>query len=155
MTDTFLLIIRWLHAIAAVAWIGGGIFYWVVLRPAIRSGEVPASVTRFTGAEFGQVVALAMWALVITGAILMLTRLSEPTATLPYGVVLGVKVALSAWMFFLTVGRRRRGDADAAPGKVRSAVNALGHVNMTVVLGIVVFGLSDILRFLVERDLVS
>ena len=153
MTDVFLLIIRWLHATAAVAWVGGGIFFWVVLRPAIRAGQVPAVATRFAGVEFGQLVVLAMWTLVITGGILMFTRLSEATATVAYGVVLGIKVGLSAWMFFLTVGRRRRDPKGPEPGRMRSAVNALGHVNMTVVLGLIVFGISDVLRFLVEEEL--
>ena len=156
MTDAFLLIVRWLHVIAAVAWVGGGVFYWLVLRPAIRSGAVPAQVSKFASMEFGQIVLLAMWTLVLTGAILVFTRLSEPTATLPYGAVLGVKIALSAWMFFLTVGRRGRRSDDAQPrGSLRTAANALGHVNMIVLLGIAVFLLSDVLRYMVERGLVD
>ena len=155
MADAFLLLVRWLHAIAAVAWVGGGIFYWVVLRPANRAGEVPAALTKFVGVEFGQLVVLAMWTLVITGGILVLTRLSEDTSTVPYVGVLAAKVALSAWMFFAAVGRRsRRRDAGTEhPGFLRGAANALGSVNTTVILGIIVFGLSDTLRFIVEREL--
>ena len=155
MADVFLLIVRWAHAIAAVAWVGGGIFYWVVLRPALRTEGVPPAVARFAGVEFGGLVALAMWTLVVTGAVLVFARLSEPTADVPYSAVLAVKIALSAWMFVLASGRRRRGaPADDPPrGRLRAAANALGHVNMTVVLGIVVFLLSDILRLLVERNL--
>jgi putative copper export protein len=155
MTDAFLLIVRWLHVIAAVAWVGGGVFYWLVLRPAIRAGAVPAQVSKFASMEFGQIVLMAMWTLVLTGAILLFTRLSEPTATLPYGVVLGVKIALSAWMFFLTLNRRGGTPEVSDQGRIRSALNALGHVNMTVVLGIIVFLLSDILRLLVEHELGS
>lgn len=155
MTDAFLLIVRWLHVIAAVAWVGGGVFYWLVLRPAIRAGAVPAQASKFASMEFGQIVLMAMWTLVLTGAILLFTRLSEPTATLPYGVVLGVKIALSAWMFFLTLNRAGRTPEVSGQGRIRSAVNALGHVNMTVVLGIIVFLLSDILRLLVEYELGS
>ena len=153
MADAALLIVRWAHAIAAVAWVGGGIFYWVVLRPAIRSGSLLPEATRFAGVEFGQMVLLAMWVLVVTGAVLFFVRISEPTATVPYGAVLAVKVALSAWMFFLAVGRRRS-DGGAAPrGRFRGMVDALGHVNMTVILGIIVFLLSDVLRLLVEQGL--
>jgi putative copper export protein len=153
MADVFLLIVGWLHAIAAVAWVGGGIFYWLVLRPAMRAGAVPAQLSRFAAVEFGQLVILAMWTLVVTGAILLFTRLSEPTATLPYGIVLGVKITLSAWMFFLTLNRRGRAREASDQGRLRSAVNALGHVNMTVVLGIIVFLISGILRMLVENEL--
>jgi putative copper export protein len=155
MSDYFLLIVGWVHAIAAVAWVGGAIFYWVVLRPAVRSGTMPDSIVKFAGSEFSQLVALAMWTLVITGAILMFNRLSGPNATLPYGATLGLKIVLSAWMFFLVAGRRSRSKDGPAKGRLRAAVNALGHINMTIVLGGIVFLLSDILRMLVERHLAS
>jgi putative copper export protein len=151
MSDYFLVIVGWIHAIAAVAWLGGAIFFWVVLRPAIRSRMLPEPVVRFAGSEFSQIVALSMWTLVITGGILMFNRLSGASATLPYGATLGLKIALSAWMFFLVVGRRSRSDAPV--GKLRNAINALGHINLTVILGAIVFLLSDILRMLVERQL--
>ncbi len=160
MADVFLLIVRWAHAIAAVAWVGGGIFYWVVMRPALRTEGVPPAVARFAGAEFGGLVALAAWTLVVTGAVLVFARLAEEAAGVPYVAVLGAKIALSGWMFLLISGRRpRRAHGGGAPpdgparGRLRAAANALGHVNMTVVLGIVVFGLSDILRLLFERNL--
>ncbi len=157
MSDYFLLIVGWIHAIAAVAWLGGAIFYWVVLRPAARSGAMPDSIVRFAGSEFSQLVALSMWVLVITGGILMFNRLSDPSATLPYGATLGLKIALSAWMFFLVAGRRSRAKATsgAPTGRLRNAVNALGHINMTVILGAIVFLLSDILRMIVERQLAA
>lgn len=154
MADVFLLIVRWAHAIAAVAWVGGGIFYWVVLRPALRTEGVPPAVARSAGVEFGGLVALAAWTLVVTGAVLVFARLSEPAADVPYGAVLAAKIALSGWMFLLVSGRRRGARTDGAPrGRLRAAANALGNVNTTVVLGIVVFGLSDVLRLLFERNL--
>ncbi len=160
MADVFLLIVRWAHAIAAVAWVGGGIFYWVVLRPALRTEGVPPGVARIAGVEFGGIVALAMWTLVVTGAVLVLARLSEEAAGVPYGAVLALKIALSGWMFLLVTGRRRgartaagMGTGGAPRGRLRSAANTLGSVNTTVVLGIVVFGLSDVLRLLFERNL--
>ncbi len=154
MADVFLLIVRWAHAIAAVAWVGGGIFHWVVLRPALRTEGVPPAVARVAGAEFGGLVALAAWTLVVTGAVLVFARLSEEAAGVPYGAVLALKIALSGWMFLLVTGRRRGARSEgAARGRLRAAANALGSVNTTVVLGIVVFGLSDVLRLLFERNL--
>ena len=115
MADAALLAIRWTHAIAAVAWVGGGIFYWFVLRPAIRRGALSPEAARFAGVEFGKIVMLAMWTLVVTGGALFFARLSEPTSTVPYGVVLAVKVSLSVWMFFLARDRRVRPPASDAP----------------------------------------
>ncbi|MEX2598656.1 MAG: CopD family protein [Dehalococcoidia bacterium] len=153
MADAFLLLIRWIHIIAAAIWVGGGIFYWVVVMPAVRGEGIPDSTRRFMGSEFGQVVTLCMWALVITGGILAFTQLSQAGATTAYGAVLAAKVALSAWMFFVALNRGRRATA-ASPnfaGKARATLRALGHINMTVVLGLIVFFLSEVLRYIIDR----
>ena len=69
--------------------------------------------------------------------------------------MLTLKVALSAWMFFIAIRRRRRiADAVAVqPGRLRAIAAALGHVNTVVILGVVVFLLSDVLRYIVEQEL--
>lgn len=155
MTDAALLAARWAHAIAAVAWVGGGIFYLLVLRPAVTSGSLSSDSARAATERFGGLVKLAMWTLVVTGAVLFFTRISEPTATARYAAVLALKVALSAWMFFIAIRRRRR-VAEAvttSPGRIRAIAAALGHVNTVVILGIVVFLLSDVLRYIVEQEL--
>ena len=155
MFDAALLAARWAHAIAAVAWVGGGLFYLFILRPAVVGGSLSSDSARAATERFGGLVKLAMWTLVVTGAVLFFTRISEPTATARYAAVLALKVALSAWMFFIAIRRRRRlADAVAVrPGRIRAVAAALGHVNMVVVLGVVVFLLSDVLRYIVEQEL--
>ena len=103
MTDAALLAARWAHSIAAVAWVGGGLFYLLVLQPAVRSGALSSDNVRTAAERFGGLVKLAMWTLVVTGAVLFFTRISEPTATARYAAVLALKVALSAWMFFIAI----------------------------------------------------
>ena len=155
MADIILLIIRWLHAVAAVAWIGGGIFYWVVLRPALRSSDISRSVARFAGPEFAQLVSLAMGVLLITGAVLAFDRLTDQTATAAYVTVLVIKVVMAAWMFGV-VWVRQRGGLELRPegaGRLRVAWGTITSTNATVVAGLAVFLLSDILRLLVERGL--
>ncbi len=155
MAEILLLIIRWLHAVAAVSWVGGGIFYWVILRPALRAGDPSGQQARLAGPEFGQLVTLAMWTLVITGAILSFDRLSAETATVTYFTVLAIKIAAAGWMF-AAVWNRRRGTPAAPASAVsrrRALLGAMGGVNVTVVLGLVVFFISDLLRFLVEQEL--
>ena len=153
MADAFLLLIRWLHTIAAVAWVGGGIFYWVVLRPAVRAGDAGSLLTRFAGQEFGQLVTVSLWTLVITGGILAFDALAQETGTVAYFSVLAAKVALVGWMFFIIVGRRRGGAPPSNRGLLRRAVSSLGSVNTAVLLGIIVLVLSDVLRWLVQRGL--
>lgn len=151
--DYFLLVIRWMHAVAAVAWVGGALFYWFALRPALRGEAEGSGVGQRAGREFGQVVLLAMWVLAVTGGILAVQRLSEASGGVAYASVLAVKVALAAWMFSLALSRvsRRRGADAPRRGRLGVAMNALGHVNTTAALGLVVIFLSAILRFLVEE----
>ena len=151
--DYFLLIIRWMHAVAAAAWVGGALFYWLALRPALRSEPNSGGVGQRAGREYGQGVLLAMWVLAVTGGILAVQRLSEESGSVAYAAVLAVKVALAAWMFSLALSRvsRRRGPDAAQRGFFGVAVNALGHVNTTAALGLVVIFLSLVLRFVVEH----
>tara|TARA_A100001037_G_scaffold300502_1_gene328190 strand:+ start:1715 stop:2182 length:468 start_codon:yes stop_codon:yes gene_type:complete len=152
MTEVILLLVRWVHSIAALTWIGGAIFYWLIMRPSLQSGLLPDRVLHFARQEFGQIVVLSMWALLITGSILFFERISLPSATTTYVAVLGLKVMLSAWMFFLTIGPRGRSVlAIARQGKWRGVVNALGHINMTIILGLAIFLLSDYLRLIIEN----
>ena len=155
MTDAALLAARWAHSIAAVAWVGGGLFYLLALRPAVTNGALSSDSARAATERFGGLVKLAMWTLVVTGAVLFFSRISEPTATARYAAVLALKVSLSAWMFFIAIRRHRRiADAVAVqPGRIRAIAAALGHVNMVVILGIVVFLLSDVLGYIVEQEL--
>ena len=157
MTDAALLAARWVHAIAAVTWIGGGLFYLFVLRPGVTNSALSSDFTRAALERFGGLVKLAMWTLVVTGAVLFFTRISEPTATASYVAVLALKVTLSAWMFFIAIRRRRR-IAEAVTlrtGRIRAVAAALGHANTVVILGVIVFLLSDVLRYIVEQELAA
>ena len=154
MGEVFLLAIRWLHTIAAVTWVGGAIFYWVVVRPTLRSDHPNSILARFAAPEFGQLVRVSIWILVLTGGILAVDALSRETGTVAYASVLAVKVALAGWMFLVIAARRRRPVAPADRGQgLRRWWGLLGHTNATVVLGLAILVLSDLLRWLVQQEL--
>lgn len=153
MGEVFLLAIRWVHTIAAVAWVGGAIFYWVVVRPTIRSDHPHSLLARFAGPEFGQLVRVSVWTLILTGGILAVDALSRETGTVAYASVLAVKVALAGWMFLVIATRRRRPLPATDQGRLRRWWGLLGHTNATVVLGLAILVLSDLLRWLVQQEL--
>jgi putative copper export protein len=154
--DWILVLIRWGHALGAVAWVGGGIFYILVLRPAFSRSPASADTNRAIGSEFRGLVNTAIGVLVITGIILSASRLTVDTVTIPYVAVLTLKVALAVYMFYIVRFLRQRAYPEDQPGgsgwwhKIRSSLTSTAAV---LVIGVAVFGLSDVLGALFENSL--
>ena len=106
--DVFLLVVRWLHLVSAAAWVGGSLFYLLVLRPALRRSGDSSGVTESAAVEFRALVDTSILVILVTGIILTFNRLTPGIVGVPYVVVLGVKIALSLWMFVMARGRRKR-----------------------------------------------
>lgn len=157
--DWILLVIRWAHALAAVAWVGGGAFYLLVLRPALRRVRgTPPEASASIAAEFRGLVGTAIIVLLLTGALLTLARLTESSITAPYVAVLAAKIALATLMFALAWTRRRAAgpgaaDADTAETPYRRWRRRLTGDVALLTAGVVVIGLSDVLTALFEQSL--
>ena len=151
MPNTVLLLVVWVHSIAAVVWVGGAVFYWAILKPALRTGSISQPIADFIAREFTHIVKLSIWILVITGAILLLLRLSQPSATMAYASILLVKIALSAWMFFIVV--RGRGERIQESNLAKRIINEFGNVNLIAIIGVAVLLLSHLLGLMVEEAL--
>ena len=153
--DVFLLVVRWLHLVSAAAWVGGSLFYLLVLRPALRRSGDSSGVTESAAVEFRALVDTSMLVILVTGIILTFNRLTPGVVGVPYVVVLGIKIVLSLWMFVLARGRRRQmpyptDRTPPAAGGWRRFARAVSGYNTIVILGIVVFLLSDLLKVLFE-----
>ena len=154
-----LVAIRWGHAVSAVAWVGGGIFYLMVLRPAIRQSQgLPKDTGRAIGVEFRGLVSTAIAVLLITGVILSASRLTEDVITSPYVVVLVLKIALALYMFYVVRFMRQDSypeDRTLGDSRWQRLSGRLTGTTAILVTGIVVIGLSDILDGLLENALVK
>jgi uncharacterized membrane protein len=160
--DVFLLIVRWLHLVSAAAWVGGSLFYLVVLRPAARrSPESAGRINTAVAVEFRALVDTCILVLLTTGIILTLNRLTPGVIGAPYAITLSTKIVLSIWMLLLARGRRRRAVLPAAHREtlapassgLQKVARALSGYNLLVLLGIVVFLLSDLLKVLYDAAL--
>ena len=162
LSEAFLLIVRWLHLVSAAAWVGGGIFYLIVLRPALRRRPEASRLAGTAAAtEFRALVDTCVYVLIATGVILTLHRLTPGVVGVPYVVVLGAKIALSIWMFVLAWSRRRRTsvmeafrEEEAPPAtSIGKLLRAVSGYNTLIILGLIVFLLSDLLKTLYELAL--
>ena len=157
--DAFLVAVRWIHLVASAAWVGGSLFYLFALRPAIRRfPEEGRKINEVTAAEFRGVVDTCIFVILVTGIILTFNRLNIGAAGASYGIVLGIKVALSVWMFILARGRRRRAalldmykqSPEPPTGAFRKIMKAISGYNTIVILGLIVFLMADLLKTLYE-----
>ncbi len=151
-SDLWRILLQWVHLLAAVAWVGGSLFFWLVWRPAARNAaEQPgppskaneASRRSFEAAvrrEFRDVVKIAVGALALTGGVLTFDRLAGAEASLLYGVVLGLKVSAAMVMIWLVGLLRRGGAGRLAGGGLRRAPE------LVLILGGLTFLLAILLR---------
>ena len=155
--DWILLAIRWGHALAAVSWVGGGIFYLMVLRPAVQQARgLPAETSRSIGVEFRGLVSTAIAILLLTGVILSVSRLTEDAVTSPYVAVLVVKIALALSMFYVVRFMRQDSypeDPELGDSRWQRLMGRLTGTTALLVTGVVVIGLSDVLDGLLENAL--
>jgi uncharacterized membrane protein len=154
--EGILVAIRWAHALAAVAWVGGSIFFLLVLRPSLKRANGGGPVGRLAGAEFRSLVNTAIAVLVLTGVVLSLSRLTSTAVSVPYVVVLVGKIIVALYMFSVAWLLRRR-DTTEAPGTRTGPLTRIrrGLVSPEAVLvgGIIAIGLADVLDALFEMGL--
>ena len=154
-SDWMMLIVRWAHAIGAVAWIGGSAFFAFVLRPVEKANpDLVRPVLRPLGSVYRELVDISVIVIIITGLVLMFDRLTGNDATAAWFIVLGVKLALAIWMFYL-VWHFRQSDFDPTeqPQTLSDRLSWLIGYNAMVMFGVIVFLLASILRVLFENSI--
>ena len=150
-----LVIAQWVHTLAAAFWVGGGLVYVLVIRPLTRQA---GSGGQTLADEFRGLVDIAVIAMVITGVVLAFERLTSQHTGVDYAAVLGAKLALTLWMFWLAGVIRRRRPLPASTRATSAAPRSgwrrtMDSANQVVIIGVVVFLLSTVMQALFERAL--
>jgi putative copper export protein len=138
------LVVRFLHVLAAITWIGGMLFIALVLVPVTRGIQDPAlrrSLVQATGRRFRAIGWIALGILVATGLVNLALRpelLGVPRFWAKAGLVL-LALALSAVHDFVLGPRAGRPDRYPA---ARAQASWLARAEIVVVLVVVLLGLA-------------
>jgi uncharacterized membrane protein len=141
------LIVRVAHTLAAATWVGGSVFYLVVVLPALRNSETTPAVAASIAALFRRLVNICIGVLLLSGAFMMFDRLTQTTLGLPYLIVLGLKIVSAIAMFILAI---YLGQSNIRRLAKRSTRLSRAAPQLMLALGIFVFLLGALLNSLFE-----
>jgi hypothetical protein len=133
LSEALLVLLRWLHDLSAIAFLGFGLAY--LLR---READTDTAARR---ARFKEVMDLTFIGFLATGTILSVDRLSNDAGPL-YAAILGAKIVVSAASYQFAFRWRRSGLAPlATDGKIAMALGAIVVLLGAVLIGVFEFGL--------------
>lgn len=145
------LAVRYGHGIAAVAWLGGSLFHVFALTPLVAAyPQQMAPAMSLIKPAYREMVDISVAVLIVTGLILMFSRIQSNEASIAWAIVLSVKIGLALWMFYI-VWRRRRTTGEEA--RTEGFASKLLGYNWLLGFGLVVFMLAGVLREMVETAL--
>ena len=114
INDYLILLVLWVHIMAVTVWIGGNLFFLLVLRPVIRLGGNSPNFGARIGQTFKEIVEISLWVLIITGVILIFDRLTVLGST-TYGIILAIKLFLFTAMAIIAYALGKRTTNTATP----------------------------------------
>ncbi len=144
------LIMRATHMLAAATWVGGNVFYLVVVVPALKSGGSAPALAARVAELFKRMVNICVGVLLLSGGYLVFDRLTQTTLGLPYLVVLGLKIAAALVMFVLAAYMAQSNIRRLAKRSTRFSKAA---PQLMLALGIFVFILGALLNGLFEATI--
>lgn len=121
-------LVMWIHLLAVIAWIGGLLFFTLVLRPVLRAlpdASQPAETLRRVGRRFRTVAWISLVTLILTGAGNILHEGGSARIATAWGAVLMLKLLLVAVAVGLTLVHDFILDPYRAPSPRSAAVSGL------------------------------
>jgi uncharacterized membrane protein len=143
IAEILLVAMRWLHAVAAIVWIGAVIYELLILRPAVDD-RLDGRAELALDAAAREMLQTALVVFLVSGAILTFERLSRGAAGGLYVGLLSLKVLLAVAMFQLGFRLRRATGATRVRG-----------LRWLAALGLVIVFLASLLKSVYEQSLLG
>ena len=159
--EFLLLAIRWIHLVSACLWIGGSVFYLVILGKALKPStyDLPQNQTVFVkviNTRFKQMVDLCLWILVISGSIILADRATGNSLSLIYLTAISVKLLLVVVLIVIILLKRRTRRPDVNLPKNTSLLKRMEYKivqwKTVAYIGLTILFITEILRFAIEKS---
>jgi uncharacterized membrane protein len=137
--------------------VGGSIFWVLVLNPSVKHSEISfiKKLHSRLSTEFRGLVDTCIFVLLVTGAIMAFNRLTPGDIGYNYALILGLKIVFVLGMFYIIRAKRHlnfisKSNLAGHHEKPRSKrlTTLLNGYNMVLVLGLLVYLLSDLLNLI-------
>ena len=156
--DIFLLIVRWIHGVSAATWIGGSIFFMLIYKPILaKNKDISKALAYDTSNALRILIDTSIFVLLATGIILTFDRLTSSFIKLPYILVLCIKIILCLWIFLIARwSKNSKSRSLNIENKKSNKLNKfISGYNMVIILGLIIFLISDLLKIIFEKLLLN
>lgn len=149
-------VILGIHLTAITAWLGGILFFLLILRPTLKKMSNP-EISRGIVRIFQEVSEISLWVAIGSGLLLSLDRLLLANIQASYIAVLSIKIALVVWIVLIAMNLWGRVSRARPVGEKKTSVaarllRAAGSTNMQMLLAVIVIFLAEILRVIYTRS---
>lgn len=160
--EIFLVLMRWLHLTSAAVWIGGSIFFILVVQSKTNDSRQFEKISKFgILSEFSSMSHILISILLLSGMILTVNRLTIGTISSLYLSILSFKIILSLWLFLIVWFQRgfRKNFTNSKNSKEKNYLittrkkvrDFLGSHRAIVPGGLIIFLVSDALKVISEK----
>ena len=126
---------KWMHLLGMVGVLGGTMFAWLVMVPALKDEAADSLLTKGIWKRFGISLAI-LWVIVLVTGVVNVIMVS-PKVNASYQGILGIKMLLAILMFVLSMLL-----AHPIPAMKRFVENRSTWILTLMVIGIALLGLS-------------
>ena len=142
--NLIVIFIKWLHSVAAMSWVGGSIFFALIIRPVQSSmNEEYSVVFKNISIIYRDLVDISVIGIILSGIFLMFTKLSE-NITNEWTIVFLIKLFISVIMFYLVWRFRQKDFSYTSNSKgLYGRLSFLLGYNAIIFFGVIIFLLTS------------
>ena len=145
--EALLFVVRFIHIVGAVIWVGGIFFLVLVVKPLAADNKDAPNIISTFGKRFRELINIVVIILILSGITLFVGRITIQSVSLIWFSLLGLKLALAVWMFYIIWYQRNlKRISEPARSGVRRYLRPLLDYDFQLFIGVSVFFISSALR---------